>query len=125
MSKERAIVFVDGNNLYRGSKDCYGIERLNLGPFCANLIQDRDLVAIYYADANFIREQGPDNYDKQQTYFSYIRKIKGLIFRRGYFNPRTRPPTEKLSDVYLATDMVDLCYKDEFNIAYVVSGIVT
>lgn len=44
------------------------------------------------------------------------------MFRRGYYNTHTTPPTEKKADVYLATDMVDLCYRDEFDIAYVVSG---
>lgn len=122
MGKERAIVFVDGNNLYRGLKDTCGVERLDLEPFCLHLVQDRELIAIYYADANFVRELGQDNYDKQQAYFSHIRKIKNLIFRTGYFNRHTRPPTEKLADVYLATDLVDLCYRDQFDFAYLISG---
>src|SRR3989338_8471275 len=66
---KRAIVFIDGNNLYGGLRDCYGIERLDLEPFCKYLIQNRQLVAIYYADANFIRERGEDNYNRQQAYF--------------------------------------------------------
>ena len=28
--KERAVVFVDGNNLHRGLRKCYGIDRLEL-----------------------------------------------------------------------------------------------
>ena len=40
----------------------------------------------------------------------------------GHYSTWTRPPTEKKSDVYLATDMVDLCHRDEFDIAYLVSG---
>ena len=32
------------------------------------------------------------------------------------------PPVEKAVDVYLATDMVDLCHRDEFDVAYLVSG---
>jgi uncharacterized LabA/DUF88 family protein len=122
MSKERAIVFIDGNNLYKGLKDCYAIERLDLEPFCKYIIQDRELVAIYYADANFMRTRGTDNYDRQQAYFSHIRKIKGLIFCQGYFSKWTTPPTEKLADVHLATQMVDLCHRDQFDYAYLVSG---
>lgn len=120
--KERAIVFVDGNNLYRGLKTCYGIERLDLEPFCRHIIQDRELRAIYYADASFIQERGPENYRRQQAYFSHIRRIKGLIFRRGYYSEWATPPVEKAVDVYLATDMVDLCHRDEFDVAYLVSG---
>ena len=46
-AKERAIVFVDGSTLYMGLRECYGIERLDLGPFCRFLIQQRELRAIY------------------------------------------------------------------------------
>lgn len=122
MNNERAIVFIDGNNLYNGLRQCYEIERLDLEPFCKRIIQNRELIAIYYADANFIRERGTDNYDRQQAYFSYIKKIKGLIFLKGYYNKMTSPPTEKLADVYLATSLVDLCHKDQFDIAYLVTG---
>lgn len=120
--RERAVVFVDGNNLYKGLKVCYGIERLDLEPFCRFLAQDRELRAIYYADANFLQDRGRENYRRQQAYFSHIRKIKGLVFRKGYYNKWTSPPTEKACDVYLATDMVDLFHRDEFDIAYLASG---
>jgi len=120
--RERAIVFVDGNNLSQGLKVCYGIERLDLEPFCRHLVHERQLKAIYYADANFLQERGPDNYKRQQAYFSYIRRIKGLIFRKGYYSKRILPPVEKMVDVYLATDLVDLCHRDEFDVAYLVSG---
>ena len=120
--KERAIVFVDGNNLSAGLRECYGIERLDLEPFCRHVVHDRELKAIYYADANFLQERGPENYRRQQAYFSSIRRIKGLTFRQGYYNRRTMPPVEKAVDVYLATDMVDLCHRDEFDVAYLVSG---
>lgn len=122
MIRQRAMVFIDGNNLYNGLRECYGIERLDIESFCAHIIQNREFAAIYYADANFIRERGEDNYARQQAYFSYLRTIKGLIFRKGYFNVRTVPPTEKLADVYLATDVVDLCHRDRFDMAYLVAG---
>lgn len=120
--KERAVVFIDGANLYQGLRECYGLERLDLEPFCRHIVQDRELRNIYYADANFLMSRGRDNYNHQQEYFSYIRNIKGLIFRRGHYNTRTMPPTEKMADVFLATDMVDLCHRDEFDIAYLISG---
>ncbi len=48
--------------------------------------------------------------------------IDGNNLYKGYFNRKTTPPTEKLADVYLATYMVDLCHRDQFDIAYLVSG---
>lgn len=120
--QERAVVFIDGNNLHNGLKDCYGIERLLLEPFCRHIIQGREFRGIYYADANFIQSRGTDNYAKQQEYFSYIKNIKGLRFRKGFYKKTSKVPVEKLSDVYLATDMVDLCHRDEFDYAYLVAG---
>lgn len=120
--RERAVVSMDGNNLYKGLKVCYGIERLDLEPFCRFLVQERELRWIYYADANFLQERGREKNRQQQAYFSHIRKIKGLVFRKGYYNKWATPPTEKACDVYLATDMVDLFHRDEFDIAYFVSG---
>lgn len=119
---ERAIAFVDGNNLSAGLRECYGIERLDLGPFCQHVVEPRELRRIYYADANFLQERGKDRYARQQAYFSAIRRIRGLIFRQGYYSRWTEPPVEKAVDVYLATDMVDLCHRDEFDVAYLVSG---
>ena len=37
VAKERAIVSIDGANLYRGLKQCYAIERLDLDPFCKDI----------------------------------------------------------------------------------------
>jgi len=122
VAKERAIVFIDGANLHRGLRECYGIERLDLEPFCKEIVQNRELRNIYYADANFLPDRGQDNYNRQQAYFSYLRSIKGLIFRAGYYSKWTDPPTEKKADVFLATDMVDLCHRDEFDMVYLVSG---
>lgn len=122
VAKERAIVFVDGANLYRGLRACYGIERLDLAAFCKNIVQGRELRNIYYADANLLQNRGPNNYKRQQAYFSYLRSVKGLIFRAGYYSRSTDPPTEKKADVFIATDMVDLCHRDEFDMAYLVSG---
>ena len=119
----RAIVFVDGNNLHRALWECFRIERLDLEPFCKKIIQFRDLVAIYYADADFFQLPSVNKYRKQQAYFSHIRSIHLLTFRPGYYRQRgNRPPEEKKVDVHLAVDMVDLCHRGEFDIAYIISG---
>ena len=115
-------MFIDGNNLYMGLKQCFRIERLNLEPFCRYIVRERELCAIYYADANFLQELGKENYARQQSYFSYVRRIENLIFRQGYYSSWTTPPTEKRTDVHLATDLVDLCHRDCFDVAYLISG---
>ncbi len=120
---ERAIVFVDGNNLHNGLRELYGIERLDLEPFSWHLVENRRLVHIIYADSNFFKERNPEAYSRQQAYFSSLRSIKhGFKFQQGYFSRHTNPPTEKRADVHLAVAMVDLCHRDAFDIAYVISG---
>ncbi len=121
-SSQIDFAFIDGNNLHNGLKECYGIERIDVESFSRFIIQDRDLEGIYYTDANYIQSINPAYYARQQEYFAYIRSIKGLIFRRGYYNTHTRPPTEKLADVFIATDMVDLCHRDNFDHAYLIAG---
>ena len=56
--QKRAIIFIDGANLHQGLKECYGIDRLDLEPFCKHIVQKRELVRIYYADAPFIQSAG-------------------------------------------------------------------
>lgn len=128
---ERAIVFVDGANLHQGLRHCYGINRLKIKDFCEHITQGRDLVKIHYADSPYRREYIPKDCtleeaqlrcDEQQSYFLYLRKCKSVVFRKGYYSMYTKPPTEKRADVYLATDMVDLCHRDEYDVAYLISG---
>ncbi len=119
----KAAIFVDGNNIHRAIWECFRIERLDLEPFCKNLIQQRDLAVIHYADADFFQLPSINKYRKQQAYFSHIRSIKHLVFRAGYYRQRgSRPPEEKKVDVHLAVDMVDLCNRNAFDTAYVISG---
>lgn len=120
--RERAIVFIDGNNLSSGLRECCGIDRIDVESFSHFIIQDRDLEGIYYTDANYIQSVNSKTYSLQQEYFSYIRRVKGLRFRKGYYSQHTKPPTEKMADVYIATDMVDLCHRDKFDHAYLVAG---
>ena len=67
-------------------------------------------------------ERGTNNFIRQQIYFKHIKRIKGLIFRKGYYSRWANPPVEKLTDVNLAVDMVDTCHRDEFDVAFVISG---
>jgi len=44
------------------------------------------------------------------------------MFREGYYRMRRGVPQEKLVDVYLAVDLVDLCHQNAFDTVYVISG---
>ena len=120
--RKRAIVFIDGNNLHRGLKACFWIERLHLEPFCQQLVVPHQLTKIYYADSDYIKERGEEAFSQQQAYFSDVRKIGDILeFRRGFY-PKDRWKDEKRVDVHLATDLVDLAHLNAYDVAYLVSG---
>lgn len=119
---ERIVVFVDGTNLTKGLKACFEIERLDIDRFSKYLCRDRELVGIYYAEAPYLRFRGENNFKNQQIYLNIIKKVKGLIHRSGHYNRKTIPPIEKLTNVYLAVDMVDLCHRNMFDTAFLISG---
>ena len=122
IEQEKVIIFVDGTNLTKGLMECYGIERLDIEAFCQDLALSRELKAIYYAESPYIESRGIDNYKRQQIYFNYLKTIKGLIFRKGTYSTFSTLPVEKLTDVHLAVDMVDLCHRNEFDVAFLISG---
>lgn len=119
---EKIAVFVDGTNLTKGLKSCYNIERLDIEAFTQHLAQGRPCRGIYYAEAPYVQNRGINNCKNQQAYFKYLRNIKGLIYRKGSYNTNVTPPVEKRTDVHLAVDMVDLCLRNEFDIAFIISG---
>jgi len=122
VKNEKAVVFIDGNNFRMGLHNCFNMDGLDLESFCSELVMNRCLTVVYYADANYIQDFNPTSYRIQQSYFTYIKKWTMLKFRKGFYNPKRKVKQEKLSDVYLATDMVDLCLRDKFDIAYIISG---
>ncbi len=122
MDNEQVVVFIDGTNLSKGLKECYGIERLDILAYSKFLAKGRTLRGIYYAEAPYLQERGINSYRNQMIYLAHIRKIKGLVYRKGYYSKWTTPPTEKMTDVNLAVDMVDLCHRNECDTAFIISG---
>jgi uncharacterized LabA/DUF88 family protein len=122
MRTQRVTFFIDGTNLSKGLKDSYGLERINIEFFCKYLARGRQTSAIYYAEAPYVPERGTNNFNRQQAYLNHIKTVKGLIYRKGYYSRWANPPVEKLTDVNLAVDMVDTCHRDEFDVAFVISG---
>lgn len=122
LASPRICIFIDGSNLTKGLKQCYGFERIDIENFSLYLARGRQIQNIYYAEAPYVPHRGMDNYTRQQTYLNHIQQVKGLIFRKGKYSSFSTPPTEKLTDVHLAVDMVDGCHCNEFDIAFLISG---
>jgi uncharacterized LabA/DUF88 family protein len=150
--RERAIVYVDGFNLYfglRGStggnkkqtKRCYW---LDIQKLAENIIMKRlELVAVKYFTARI--KGNPEKENRQNAFLDAIRfhcdKLRifeGRYLLREVFCRKCRKisnsilcpkcqavnllPEEKKSDVNVASQMLKDAYENLFDVAYLISG---
>lgn len=122
---ERVMVFVDGSNLYHSLKNYYNRTDLDLGKFCQKILEKRQLIRIYYYNAQVGQKQEPELYIQQQAFFEGINAIPYTELRLGrlvYTNWPSVPPYEKGTDVQLATDMITHNFKNNYDVAILVAG---
>lgn len=125
---ERAIVFIDGNNLYHRLKE-RGLEtKINIGYLASKLVGYRELVQIYYYNSPHPGEG--EKSQRENEYYSYIRKTPNLTFRLAWLQPTKmadeygeyKSYREKGCDTALTTDLVSLAAKDSYDVAIIVSN---
>ena len=123
----RAMVFIDGNNLYHRLKERKWKTWIDIGFLANRVIGHRKLMGIYYYNA-------PPPGDKPHTlkgnaYLSAVQKTPKLTFRKAWLQSTTRADehgnynsyVEKGSDTALSTDLVFLAAKDKYDVAIIVS----
>jgi uncharacterized LabA/DUF88 family protein len=149
--RERALVYVDGFNLYfglRGStggnkkqtKRCYW---LDIQKLAENIIQTRELVAVKYFTARI--KGDPAKESRQNAFLDAIRfhcdklcifegrYLLREMFCRGCHGISSKIvcskcqavnhlPEEKKSDVNVASQMLKDAYENLFDVAYLISG---
>lgn len=121
--KNRAIVFIDGSNLYHDLINNFGKANLGFLAFANFLSRNNKLVKVYYYSAPINQRDNPEGYRRQQQFFSSLSKIQRFEVKLGRLEKRSSgPPVEKGVDVTLAVDMVALAYSNVFDIAILVSG---
>ncbi|MCB9174553.1 MAG: NYN domain-containing protein [Flavobacteriales bacterium] len=129
---ERVIVYIDGFNLYFGIREA-GFDNcrwLNLKVLIENLLQsNQKLVQIKYFTSRV-----SNNLDKQKRQSTYIDAIETIDVKVIYGNYQDgseeckrcgniwRTAKEKMTDVNIATSMIIDAYKDEFDMAMLISG---
>lgn len=128
----RVVVFIDGSNFYHSCLESLGTTNIHFDKLARRLSDGRDLGQIRYYNAAKIQQIEPEEYKKQQRFFSKIRQIPKLILILGKLKLRhekctecgkkTRYFVEKNTDVNIAIDMVDLANRDEFDVAILVTG---
>lgn len=118
----RAMVFIDGSNLYHSLKDneiSTQVDFLKLG---IKLAGDDELHTVYYYNAPVIERFSPDNYRAQQRFFDRVRNTDGVILRLGRMKLKGGTPVEKGVDVLLAVDMLKHAFQNDYDTAILVSG---
>jgi len=133
MKVKRAIVYVDGFNLYFGMHDkgwrrYYWLDLWRLGNRL--LKPDQKLMSVKYFTSKI---KGPlDKRKRQNEYLRALRITSGveLYFGKYETNPITcencghiiEMAQEKMTDVQLATCMIADAFKDKFDVALIISG---
>lgn len=133
--KNRALIFIDGNNFYYKLKDITlgktGILKLldfNYQKFAKNLIKDNILVEIrYYVGA--VKRQNGENREKSETLYANQQKLIGKLQQQNIpvilGNLIQHPDKifhEKGVDVRIAVEMIRLAREDKYDIAYLLSS---
>ena len=118
----RIAIFIDGSNLYHALQNNFGRHDLNYELFTEKLCAGRRLYRTYYYNVLQDPAQRPEGSRDQQDFLEVLRKTPYLEMRLGGTKTSQGTTVEKGVDVTLATDLVDLAWRDYYDVALIVSG---
>jgi len=132
VSKERVIVYVDGFNLYFGMVEAghTNCKWLDINKLVTNLIKPhQELVQIKYFISRVSND--PDKQIRQTKYIEAL-ETKGVRIFYGHYQSGSveckrcgniwATHHEKMTDVNIATQMINDAYQDRFDMAMLISG---
>lgn len=98
---DRAVVFVDGNNLYHGLKDAGAkrIGKISLAKFARKLVGPREWVGLRYYVGRVSQSWSEQDYAAQRSYVAQQMKADHRVtfhFGRLEFRPQPNPASEEL-----------------------------
>lgn len=130
--KERVIAYIDGFNLYFGMRDA-GFDHcrwLNITNLVLSLLQsEQELVAVKYFTSRV--SNSPDKQKRQSTYIDALESVGVKVFYGNYQDGTQecnrcgnvwRTAKEKMTDVNIATAIIVDAFKDEYDMAMLISG---
>jgi len=137
----RTYVYIDGFNLYYGATKGTPYRWLNVGKFCQFMLPGHSIVSINYYTAKVAAQpRDPSQPVRQQTYLRALATIPNLSIVYGHFlshevnaafaTPQAGGPAttrvirteEKGSDVNLATHLLWHGFRNDYDIAVIVSN---
>ena len=130
---QRVIAYIDGFNLYYGLKAA-GWKRfywLNLQTLVRNLLKaEQDLVFTKYFTSRV--SYPPDKERRQSTFLEALETLNELRVYYGHYqmNPqhcrkcgnKVMIPSEKMTDVNIAVEILTDAYQDMFDVAFLMSA---
>lgn len=130
--KERVVAYIDGFNLYFGLRDA-GFDQsrwLNVKKLVISLLQpNQKLVGVKYYTSRV--SNNPDKQKRQSTYIDALESTDIEIYYGNYQDGSEeckrcghiwRTAKEKMTDVNIATAIIVDAYKDEYDMAMLISG---
>ncbi|MCY4523076.1 MAG: NYN domain-containing protein [Caldilineaceae bacterium] len=137
MPPKRAVVYIDGFNLFHGLKDkgwkrYYWLDpcmlACNLLPANPAMLLDQ----VHYFTAPVLQGRGKDAARRQQIYLDALATLPQLTIHHGKWVNKTiqcrqcgaawKSPEEKMSDVNIAVQLVVDAYENSFDTAFLVSA---
>lgn len=120
---KRLMVFIDGSNFYFSLKKTFSTSKIDLKKFVDFLIADNELISIKYYNAPLNQKDDEEGYKKQQKFFEYLKTIPKLDLYLGRLEKRPdNHKTEKGVDVKIAIDLLVNAFKDNYDVAILISN---
>ena len=118
------MIFIDGSNFYHNLKQCFNKTQIDFSKLANKLTgTDRELIRTYYYNAPVDRNQNEEEYKRQQKFFERIKKIDSFEVKLGRLQSKQDgSKVEKGTDVNIAVDMITKGYKDQYDVAILISG---
>lgn len=118
----RVAIFIDGSNLYHALEENCKRTDLSFPRFVQKLLRGRSLLRTYYYNILQDSRRKPQAYWQQQKFLSILHETPYLEVRLGSSAYRRGVAIEKGVDIRLATDMLQLAWKDLYTTGILVSG---
>ena len=115
-------IFIDGSNLYHTLEENCSRTDLNFPRFVNKLLRGRQLLRTYYYNILQDSRRKPQAFGQQQKFLTILHNTPYLEVKLGRAAIRKGVAVEKGVDIMLATDMLQLAWKDLYDTGILVSG---
>ncbi len=120
---KRVIIFIDGSNFYYSLKKNFLTTKIDIKKFLYFIAFKTQLISIKYYNAPLNQKDDEDDYKKQQRFFEYLKTIPLLDIYLGRLEKSPdNHKTEKAVDVKIAIDLLVNGFKNNYDVAILISN---